>query len=333
MFSAERVLEVLERIPDAVVDGGWGVDALVGSETRPHDDLDLVVRLADEAAIVETLAVLGYAVSVDERPTRVVVDDGVAPIDLHLVTRSEFGATQALPGARFFTYVLDGTLGTIRGTTVRCLSAPMQVLSHCGYEPDANDHADMAAVAVHTRESLPPPYVAMGAVELRPATLSDVAAITVVRLRSWRAAYTGLLPQRIIDSIDLGSSWLNSTSMLRMPPTPSVRVTVVGRAGEVHAFSVISACRDADADDGVGEIRALYADPTAWGSGAGAALLIDAVDRLHEIGFRELRLWTLRENGRARSFYERFGWKPDGTTQTIEQAGGAYVEVRYRLVG
>jgi lincosamide nucleotidyltransferase A/C/D/E len=26
------------------LDGGWGVDALLGEQTRPHDDLDIVVE-------------------------------------------------------------------------------------------------------------------------------------------------------------------------------------------------------------------------------------------------------------------------------------------------
>ena len=40
MFDARLVHAVLDAVPDAVVDGGWGVDALVGRQTRAHDDLD-----------------------------------------------------------------------------------------------------------------------------------------------------------------------------------------------------------------------------------------------------------------------------------------------------
>ena len=50
-MNAERVLEILDRLRShgvtASVDGGWGVDALVGRQTRPHEDLDLVVALGD----------------------------------------------------------------------------------------------------------------------------------------------------------------------------------------------------------------------------------------------------------------------------------------------
>ncbi|MDX6551893.1 MAG: Aminoglycoside-2-adenylyltransferase, partial [Gaiellales bacterium] len=52
MFSADFVLDVLDHVPDAIVEGGWGIDALVGRVTRAHDALDLVVPLARADAIV-----------------------------------------------------------------------------------------------------------------------------------------------------------------------------------------------------------------------------------------------------------------------------------------
>ena len=290
MFSAERVLVVLSVVPDAVVDGGWGVDALVGSQTRAHDDLELVAPEDVCDRIVGDLGTLGFEMCVDERPTRVVVARGDERIDLHLVAPAEFGKAQTLPGGTRFTYVIGDSHGTIAGQRVPCLSAPMQVLTHCGYEPDDDDRADMALVAQASGESLPPPYAELDEVVLRPATL-------------------------------------------RVPPTPSLRVTVAGNIGTVHGFSVVSACRDDDSSGDVGEVRLLYVDPTVWNKRVGAALLADAVDTMHGLGFRELRLWTLRENARARSFYERFGWTADGAEQTVEQPQGSYVEVRYRLVG
>ena len=79
MFSAERVLDVLNLVPEAVLDGGWGVDALVGSQTRLHDDLDLVVPLDACDRIVAGLGALGFDLHVDERPTRSAARTRVAP--------------------------------------------------------------------------------------------------------------------------------------------------------------------------------------------------------------------------------------------------------------
>lgn len=334
MFSADRVLEVLDLVPDAVVDGGWGIDALVGRVTRAHDDLDLVVPLSRCDAIVDALRSLGFELSLDERPTRVVVAAGDERVDLHLVSPTEFGMTQALPGGLQFTYVLDDAAGTILGRPVRCLSAAMQVLTHCGYEPDGDDRADMAVLAEVSGESLPPPYAELDDIVIRRPALTDVAAICVVRLRSWRAGYAGIMPQPVIDAIDLGVSWANWYSAVRVPQSPRHHLHVAGAVGSVHGFAVVSPCRDDDADrERDGEINLLYADPTAWNRGVGAALLTTAVDDLHSMGFTGLRLWTLRENAQARTFYERFGWRYDGATKTVEQPSGSWVEVRYRVVG
>ena len=48
------------------LDGGWGIDALVGEQTREHDDLDCVIALSDAEIARDALAVLGFAVTLDE---------------------------------------------------------------------------------------------------------------------------------------------------------------------------------------------------------------------------------------------------------------------------
>ena len=65
-MPAELVPEVLGALDEAGVEawlaGGWGVDALLGEQTRPHLDLDLVFD-ADrdgERRALEALAELGF---------------------------------------------------------------------------------------------------------------------------------------------------------------------------------------------------------------------------------------------------------------------------------
>ncbi len=66
------------------LEGGWGVDALVGTPTCIHRDLDIDLHAADEPAALAVLADLGYQIEVDWRPNRVEL---VAPdrgrVDLH----------------------------------------------------------------------------------------------------------------------------------------------------------------------------------------------------------------------------------------------------------
>jgi lincosamide nucleotidyltransferase A/C/D/E len=338
MFDAplvHAVLDaVLDAVPDAVIDGGWGIDALVGRQTREHDDLDLVIASTGADAAVAALVPLGFADLTDERPTRLVVSrsDG-CHVDLHLVEHASTGTTQHLPGDRRFTYFLDDTSGVIDGRSVRCLSPEMQLLTHAGYEPDDDDRADVALVADVSGLAVPPPYASPlpedETVLVREATVADVPATCIVRMRSWRAAYAGLMPQPIIDAFDIGTMWSAWRASVHRPPSRSMRLFVTGPPGEVHSYALV---RPGEGSDVAGEVAALYSDPTAWGSTAGWATFNTAVDYLRTMGRTELSLWMLKGNERARRFYERAGWQPSGEEQTETTAGGSYVEVRYRLV-
>jgi hypothetical protein len=89
-METQDVLTVLaaldERNAPAWVSGGWGIDALIGDQTRQHADLDLAVRADHEALVVETLAQLGYRIVFDYRPVRIAMaDDDGHEVDLHPV--------------------------------------------------------------------------------------------------------------------------------------------------------------------------------------------------------------------------------------------------------
>jgi GNAT superfamily N-acetyltransferase len=79
------------------------------------------------------------------------------------------------------------------------------------------------------------------------------------------------------------------------------------------------------ADDGFvavdGEwLEAMYVLPAAWGRGLADELHAAAVDQLRAHGAMRARLWVLELNARARRFYERHGWRPDGTSRVVEFA-------------
>lgn len=63
-FSEREVLAVLERLErtgiECWVDGGWGIDALLGAQTRPHRDLDLVLDRTQIRSARRALTPLGY---------------------------------------------------------------------------------------------------------------------------------------------------------------------------------------------------------------------------------------------------------------------------------
>ena len=74
--------------------------------------------------------------------------------------------------------------------------------------------------------------------------------------------------------------------------------------------------------------RVIYVAPSHWGRGYGYALLRDAEEALAAAGRRNLALWVLEGNDRARKFYERARWRGDDGMKPFGDSG--LNEVRYR---
>jgi lincosamide nucleotidyltransferase A/C/D/E len=129
------------------VAGGWGVDALVGRQTRLHRDLDLAVDARNETVALRVLERRGYRVETDWRPIRVeLIAEGRGWVDVHPV---DFDATghgrQADIGGGQFAYPPEAfDRGSLDGVCVPCLSRDQQLLFHTGYEPRAIDLLDLA---------------------------------------------------------------------------------------------------------------------------------------------------------------------------------------------
>lgn len=161
MISEADVLAVLDRLDEkrltAWVDGGWGIDALLGETTREHSDLDLVVLLPEVTAVRTVLCGLGYhTVLRDWLPAAIAMrDEKGREIDLHPVTPAlQGGGTQALPDGSSFYYPAP-IEGTIAGHAVRCVDAATQVSAHLGYTPSDKDRRDMRRLHAATGVELP----------------------------------------------------------------------------------------------------------------------------------------------------------------------------------
>ena len=167
MMSAAAALALYDALDDhgihIWIDGGWGVDALLGRETRPHNDLDIVIEEKDLTAFNALVRAQGFQDSPkpDTRPWNFVLahDDGRA-IDVHVIVRDADGNGIYGPPARNVMYpaaALTGH-GTIAGRPVRCTSAAFQVQSHTGYKPRDFDIADVTALCAKFGLAMPNEY-------------------------------------------------------------------------------------------------------------------------------------------------------------------------------
>ena len=145
------------------LDGGWGVDALFGEQTREHEDVDIVVELAVFDDVVSALNPLGLALSEDYLPTRAVLRsaDG-RTVDIHPVTFDAHGTgwqRAAGPDGGDAAYPADGFgEGRVLGHAVPCLTPELQMTHHSGYAPRERDRLDVARLADRFDLSRPSGY-------------------------------------------------------------------------------------------------------------------------------------------------------------------------------
>lgn len=147
-----------------------------------------------------------------------------------------------------------------------------------------------------------------------------------VHVRSWQAAYRGLLPDAYLDSLKpedrAGRYTFGSTDPLKP-------LTLVAVADDmIRGFATTTPARDPEAQ-GLGELAGLYVDPDWSGRGLGKALMRAAQARLAEQGFKLAILWVLAGNARAQRFYELSGWAADGRRRTDKVWGMVVDELRY----
>ena len=151
-MNSTTVLHVLDLLAPVGVqvwlDGGWGVDALLGRITRLHNDLDLVLALDDLAHVVEVLACSRFRVEEEELGRVVLGHADHGRIDLHPVTFDPLGnAVQVQPAASPVVYRSDGFVsGWILGHAVACIAADVQVFARLGRDRSEKHRRDVVAL-------------------------------------------------------------------------------------------------------------------------------------------------------------------------------------------
>jgi len=146
------------------LDGGWAVDACLGSQTRRHADLDIVIEQRDVAAVVAALERVAYT-PVPRPDTRawnfVLGDDAGHQIDFHVIVLGEDGRGIYGPPENGDSYPAEALAGkgTINGRTVDCVTPEWLVRFHTGYQSDETDWADVSALCERFGIPVPSEYL------------------------------------------------------------------------------------------------------------------------------------------------------------------------------
>ncbi len=163
MMEAEDVVSLYELFQEngieTWIDGGWGIDALLGKQTRPHNDLDIAISHKDKPKVRKLLEERGYK-DIERDDTsdwNFVLGDGERQIDIHTFVFDE--NDNNIWGTAYPKESLTGT-GSINGGPVKCIPPEWVVKFHAQakYTPKEKDIQDVRAICEKFNLQVPENY-------------------------------------------------------------------------------------------------------------------------------------------------------------------------------
>lgn len=160
---------------------------------------------------------------------------------------------------------------------------------------------------------------------IREGTLDDVKAISYIHALSWKSAYQGIVPQTYLDELK-EDFWVSAF-------TGWIKENVLGvQIVTDHGSSVGCVAYGRSRDKSLpnwGEIVSLYLLPEYFGKGYGKKLLESALMDFKKSDYQNIYLWVLKENQRARRFYENNGLQCNNDECVCEIMGKELTDIRY----
>ena len=157
------------------------------------------------------------------------------------------------------------------------------------------------------------------------ASVHDAKDMAYVHSASWRAAYRGIVPDRIIAGFTQKKRAAIFEKTIAAGPEEYYLFKADGNPAGIASLHKSHEENMLETD---GELYSIYFHPDYWGTSATHEGMLFCLERLRGRGFKRITVWVLRDNARARKFYEKHGFAFDGAEQTI-RIGGLLKEVRY----
>jgi ribosomal protein S18 acetylase RimI-like enzyme len=151
---------------------------------------------------------------------------------------------------------------------------------------------------------------------VRRARVEDAGGIARVWTRAWQIGYRDLVPDAVLDAIDVDERrerWI-------------ARLESGDRTFVVEDRGIAGYCRVVLP----GEVASLYVLPERRHGGLGTALLTAGLEELRPHS-PHATLWVFTDNHPARAFYRKFGLTPDGARQIDDGTGLEEIRLRTEL--
>jgi predicted N-acetyltransferase YhbS len=170
----------------------------------------------------------------------------------------------------------------------------------------------------------------MRAVDLRPVTVEDAAAIAETTRQGFESFRAWAPP-----SYDAPPAVAEAARIREGLERPGVWGLIAHEDGEVAGHVLIAQAREREGPragiPGLCHLWQLFIRPPWWGAGLARDLNRRAVAEAGARGYERMRLLTPAGHRRARAFYEREGWSSDGVEIPEPMLGIRLVEYQRRL--
>lgn len=161
--------------------------------------------------------------------------------------------------------------------------------------------------------------------KIRYADVNDARVLGEIHSNSWKIAYRDIVPESILVNISADKRQKYFEKAISEGQEEDILIFADDKA---VGFMCIGECRDDDKDDTFGEIWGIYLLPEYWNNGIGSYFINWGLNELKNRGYKKVSLWVLEENFIARKFYEKMGFKHDGTIKELT-LGKKLIEIRY----
>lgn len=149
---------------------------------------------------------------------------------------------------------------------------------------------------------------------IRYANISDAKTLAEIHSRSWKVAYKGIVPDEVLENITVEKREKYFEKALINGWEEDA---IIYKDNKAVGLICIGKSRDADKTDSCGEVWGIYLLPEYWNKGIGSELFNWGLNELKRKKYNEVTLWVLEKNINARKFYEKVGFKHDGTVKKI----------------
>ena len=132
---------------------------------------------------------------------------------------------------------------------------------------------------------------------IRKATRADARQIAEIIVEDWKNAYRGIIDSDYLDSMSVEERYQIELQRYQIYMVAVVEKEILGFTWNEIADDEASDC----------EIIALYVRYEKRKNGIGRTLFQNSVDFFRASGKKKMIIWCLKENYKARRFYEKMG--------------------------